>query len=92
MKLYMAGMVPFLISKELYRSEALQKVHKELDKKDDLAYESLESGAIDLPMYRRQCEKNKAERERISACSLFANIQSHIRLAVQAALVITVLS
>ncbi len=47
MKLYMAGMVPFLISKELYRSEALQKVHRELDKKDDLAYENLERGAID---------------------------------------------
>jgi hypothetical protein len=32
-----------------------------------LAYENFESGTIDLPMYRRQCEKNKAERERISA-------------------------
>jgi hypothetical protein len=49
------------------QAEATQKAIAELDKKDDLAYENFESGAIDLPMYMRQCEKNKAERERISA-------------------------
>jgi len=49
------------------QTEQLKKSLSDLEKKEEFAYENFESGAIDLPMYRRQCERIKVERERISA-------------------------
>ncbi len=49
------------------QNDLLKKAMLELEKREDAAYENFESGTIDLPLYRRQCEKIKSEREKISA-------------------------